>query len=190
MESRPPSGAIRTKTQEISNRRNHPSLFEDQIMSQLKLHETSRPEFHPISRLVSTRPPSVQDSGFILSATTLLLRLACSGLLIWIGVIHLHLWLEGYRHLPTNGPLFLADAVVAFVFAAALLAWPRAIVGLLGAAFTLGTLGALVISINIGLFGFQESTGASFVVLSLVIEAIATVVLLVWSTLIVEGHRS
>ena len=159
-------------------------------MSQLKLHETSQPELRPISRLVSTRPPSVRDTGLVLSATVLLLRLACAGLLIWIGVIHLHLWLEGYRHIPTNGPFFLADAVVAFVFAAALLAWPRAIVGLLGAAFTLGTLAALVISINIGLFGFKESTGASFVVLSLVIEAIATFVLLVWSALIADGHRS
>jgi len=32
-------------------------------------------------------------------------------LLAWIGYIHLHLWLEGYRHIPTNGPLFLLDAV-------------------------------------------------------------------------------
>jgi hypothetical protein len=159
-------------------------------MSQLNLHETSQPQLRPISRLVSTRPPSIQDTGFVLSATTLLLRLACAGLLIWIGVIHLHLWLEGYRHIPTNGPFFLADAVVAFVFAAALLAWPRAIVGLLGAAFTLGTLAALVISINIGLFGFKESTSASFVVLSLVIEAVATVVLLAWSALMADGHRS
>jgi hypothetical protein len=159
-------------------------------MSQHKLHQTSQTELGPITRLVSTRPPSVQDTGLVLSATRLLLRLACAGLLIWIGVIHLHLWLEGYRHIPTNGPFFLADAVVAFVLAAALLAWPRAIVGLLGAAFTLGTLAALVISINNGLFGFKESTGASFVVLSLVIEGVATVVLLVWSALMAEGHRT
>ena len=158
-------------------------------MSQLKLHESSQPELRPLSRLVSTRTPSVQDTGFVLVATTLVLRLACAGLLIWIGVIHLHLWLEGYRHIPTNGPFFLADAVVAFVFAATLLAWPHAIVGLLGAAFTLGTLAALVISINIGLFGFKESAGASFVVLSLVIEAIATLALLVWAALIAYGHR-
>jgi hypothetical protein len=59
----------------------------------------------------------------------------------------------------------------------------------LGAAFTLGTLVALVISINIGLFGFKESAGASFVVLSLVIEAMATLVLLVWSALITYGRR-
>jgi hypothetical protein len=159
-------------------------------MSQLKLHEASQPELRPISRLVPTRPPSVQDAGLLRAATTLVLRLACAGLLIWIGVIHLHLWLEGYRQIPTNGPFFLADAVVAFVFATGLLAWPRAIVGLLGAGFTLGTLAALVISINIGLFGFKESAGASFVVLSLVIEAVATLVLLVWSALLAEGHRS
>jgi hypothetical protein len=158
-------------------------------MSQLNMHQSSQPELHLLSRLVSTRPPSVRETGVVLAATTLLLRLAGAGLLIWIGVIHLHLWLEGYRHIPTNGPFFLADAVVAFVFAAALLLWPRAIVGLLGAAFTLGTLAALVISINIGLFGFTESIGASFVVLSLVIEAVAALVLLVWSALTAYGHR-
>jgi hypothetical protein len=36
-------------------------------------------------------------------------------LLAWIGYIHLHLWQEGYRHIPTNGPLFLLDAVAGFV---------------------------------------------------------------------------
>ena len=158
-------------------------------MSQLKVHEPSQSELLHPSRLVSTRPPSVNVVGVARAATLWLLRLACAGLLIWIGIIHLHLWLEGYSHIPTNGPFFLADAVVAFAFAAALLAWPRAIVGLLGAGFTLGTLAALIISINIGLFGFKESAGASFVVLSLVIEALATLVLLGWTGLTAARHR-
>ena len=54
-------------------------------------------------------------------AAALLLRLACAALLAWIGYIHLHLWLEGYRQIPTDGPLFLLDAVAGFALAAALL---------------------------------------------------------------------
>ena len=55
-------------------------------------------------------------------AAALLLRLGCVALLAWIGYIHLHLWQEGYRQIPTNGPLFLLDAVAGF---AVLLVWPR-----------------------------------------------------------------
>jgi len=60
----------------------------------------------------------------------------CAALLAWIGYIHLHLWLEGYRHIPTNGPLFLLDAVAGFILAAALLASPRPLAGLLAAGYT------------------------------------------------------
>ena len=48
----------------------------------------------------------------------LLLRLACVALLAWIGYLHLHLWLQGYRQIPTNGPLFLLDAAAGFALAA------------------------------------------------------------------------
>ena len=50
--------------------------------------------------------------------TGLLLRLGCVALLTWIGYIHLHLWQEGYRQIPTNGPLFLLDAVAGLILAA------------------------------------------------------------------------
>ena len=67
-------------------------------------------------RLRRLASPSRQDtaSGSRRRATALLLRLACAALLAWIGYIHLHLWLEGYRQIPTDGPLFLADAVAGF----------------------------------------------------------------------------
>ena len=84
-------------------------------------------------------------------------------LLAWIGYIHLHLWLEGYRQIPTNGPLFLLDAVAGFILAAVLLAWPRPLAGLLAAGYTASTLGALLISLTVGLFGFRESISASYV---------------------------
>jgi hypothetical protein len=116
-------------------------------------------------------------------AAALLLRLACVALLGWIGYIHLHLWLEGYRYIPTNGPLFLLDAIAGYGVAAALLVWPAPLIGLLAIGYTAGTLGALLISLTVGLFGFHESIHASYVTLSLLIEAITVLALASWTVL-------
>ena len=116
-------------------------------------------------------------------AAALLLRLGCAALLAWIGYIHLHLWQEGYRQIPTNGPLFLLDAVAGFALAAVLLAWPRPLAGLLAAGYTAATLGALLISLSVGLFGFRESISASYVAESLAIETITMLALLGWTVL-------
>lgn len=118
--------------------------------------------------------------GFV----ALVLRLASAAILVLIGYIHLHLWQEGYRQIPTDGPMFLVDALAAFGLAAVLLAWARPVVGLLSAGFAAATLGALLISLSIGLFGFRESIQASFVVESIVIEAIVTVALAGWTVLV------
>jgi hypothetical protein len=117
-------------------------------------------------------------------AVALVLRLGSAAILVLIGYIHLHLWQEGYRQIPTDGPMFLVDALAAFVLAALLLAWARPVVGLLAAGFAAGTLGALLISLSIGLFGFRESIQASFVVESIVVEAIVTVALAAWTVLV------
>jgi hypothetical protein len=114
----------------------------------------------------------------------LVLRLGSAAILVLIGYIHLHLWQEGYRQIPTDGPMFLVDALAAFGLAAVLLAWARPVVGLLAAGFAAGTLGALLISLSVGLFGFRESIQASFVVESIVIEAIVTVALAGWTVLV------
>jgi hypothetical protein len=122
-------------------------------------------------------------------AVALLLRLGCTALLAWIGYIHLHLWLVGYRHIPTNGPLFLLDAVAGFVLAAVVLAWPRPLAGLLAAGYTASTLGALLISLSVGLFGFRESISASYVTQSLTIEAITVLALITWTVLVTATPR-
>jgi hypothetical protein len=116
------------------------------------------------------------------------LRLAGTGLLIWVAAIHLDLWSEGYRHIPTDGPLFLADAIGGFVLAAILLVWPRPLAALLGIGFMASTLAALILSINVGLFGFQESIGLSFVVESILLESIGAAILLVWTVLVLHAQ--
>ena len=116
------------------------------------------------------------------------LRLAAAGLVVWVAAIHLDLWSEGYRHIPTDGPLFLADAIAGFVLAALLLVWPRPLAGLLGAGFMASTLAALILSINVGLFGFQESIRASFVVESILLESLGVVALLAWTIIVLQAQ--
>ncbi|HEY6278689.1 MAG TPA: hypothetical protein VIX86_20445 [Streptosporangiaceae bacterium] len=143
--------------------------------------DSSLPIIAGLRRLASPRRP-VRPGGR--TAVELLLRLACAGLLAWIGYLHLHLWLEGYRYIVTNGPLFLLDAVAGFVLAAGLLVWPRPLAGLLAAGFTASTLGALVVSLTVGLFGFHESMSASFVRQTLVIESVTVLALVSWTVLV------
>jgi hypothetical protein len=139
-----------------------------------------------LRRLASPRRP-VPGGSRGQTAAALLLRIGSAALLAWIGYIHLHLWLEGYRQIPTDGPLFLLDAITAFVLAAVMLAWPRPLAGLLAAGYTASTIGALVISLTAGLFGFRESIHASFVTESLIIEAVTVLALATWAVLAARG---
>jgi hypothetical protein len=141
-----------------------------------------------LRRLASPRPPQARGSGGRRVAA-LLLRLSCVALLAWIGAVHLHLWLEGYRQIPTDGPLFLIDAVSGLVLAAVLLTWPAPLTGLLAAGYTASTLGALLISLTVGLFGFRESISASFVTQSLIVESITVAALFSWAILVTARLR-
>ena len=142
-----------------------------------------------LRQLASPRRPEAPARGGR-RITGLLLRLGCVALLAWIGYIHLHLWQEGYRQIPTNGPLFLLDAVTGLILAAVLLVWPRPLAGLLAAGYTVSTLGALIISLTVGLFGFHESITASFVIPSLIIETITALALLTWAILVTARPRT
>jgi hypothetical protein len=111
-----------------------------------------------------------------------LLRLAGATLLAAVAVVHGRLWLDGYRTIDVIGPLFALDTVLAALGAVAVLLAPRRhlpAVALAGAALAAGTAGGLLLSTRVALFGFQESLAAQDAVLSLALEAAATVVLLV-----------
>jgi uncharacterized membrane protein YqaE (UPF0057 family) len=111
-----------------------------------------------------------------------LLRAAAVGILAWMGAVHLHLWREGYRYIPHGvGPSFLADAITAFALAAVLAVYARPLTGLVAVGFTAATLGALLVSLTIGLFGFPESIHASYVVQTLVLESVNVIILLAWT---------
>jgi hypothetical protein len=93
-----------------------------------------------------------------------------AALIAWSAVIHLHLWMDGYRHIPTIGPLFLFQAVGGLGVAVAVAGTRRVLPALGGMAFLGSTIGGLVLSAWVGLFGFHDGFDAPFAHLSLVVE--------------------
>jgi predicted lipoprotein with Yx(FWY)xxD motif len=81
---------------------------------------------------------------------------AGAGLLAATGAIHLDLYLTGYRSIPVIGWLFLLQVITAFGLAVAVLATGSRLLAAVGAGFALATLGGYLLSIWVGLFGFQE----------------------------------
>jgi hypothetical protein len=109
---------------------------------------------------MTTAPATTSNSTGLLWG----LRIVGAVLLAAMGWIHLDLWLDGYKNIDVIGPAFLLNVIAGFGLAALLLVTPRRFlpwVAALGALFSLGTLGALLISTWWGLFGFKESTAAS-----------------------------
>jgi hypothetical protein len=99
--------------------------------------------------------------------------LAGAALIAWSAVIHLHLWMDGYRHIPTIGPLFLCQAGGGLVIAVAVAVagTRRVLPALVGMGFLGSTIGGLMISAWVGLFGFHDGFDAPFARVSLVVEA-------------------
>jgi hypothetical protein len=92
-------------------------------------------------------------------------------------VVHLHLWLTGYRNIPTIGPLFLGQAVAGFVLAATL-AWTRhPALALFAVLFLVATIGGLLTSAWFGLFGFHDGLDAPYARVSVVVEGTGAVLL-------------
>jgi hypothetical protein len=91
------------------------------------------------------------------------LRAGTFGLLLVIGVVHLHLWLAGYRNLNTIGPLFLVAVVSAVVLAIVVAARINVAIAVAAASFAAGTLTANLLSLLLpdGLFRFKE-VGVSY----------------------------
>jgi hypothetical protein len=121
------------------------------------------------------------------------LRLIGAALLAAMAWIHLDLWLDGYRTIDVIGPAFLLDVLAGFGLAALLLVVPRPLVGwvaLLGALTAAGTLGALLLSTTVGLFGFVETTQAALWWESFWVEGAAVVVLGALAALTLRRPRS
>jgi hypothetical protein len=108
------------------------------------------------------------------------LRILGAALLAAMGWIHLDLWLDGYRNIDVIGPAFLLNVLAGFGLAVLLLVTPARFVtwvAALGALMCAGTLGALILSTTVGLFGFVESTAAALWWESFWVELAGVVVL-------------
>jgi hypothetical protein len=108
------------------------------------------------------------------------LRVVGAALLLAIAAIHVYLWQQGYRDIDVIGPAFLLQSVIAVGGALLVLVAPLRLLpwaAILGALFALGSLGALLLTTFVGMFGFQESTKAEFWSTTVIVEIAAALVL-------------
>ena len=113
-------------------------------------------------------------------SVTLPVRLVGAGLLLAMGGIHLYLWQTGYKDIHLIGPAFLINAILGALAALAVLLAPQRLLAwvcLLAGLLELGTLGALLLSLTVGLFGFHESWQAPLATWTIVVEAAGFLVL-------------
>ena len=90
------------------------------------------------------------------STSQLRLRISGAVLLAVSAGIHLDLYLTGYRKIPTIGWLFLLQVIVGFMLTIAALVTRSRLAAAASAALALSTLGAYLLAVWIGLFGFKE----------------------------------
>jgi hypothetical protein len=96
------------------------------------------------------------------------------------GVIHLYLWGKqyGYRGIPTIGPLFLLQGIVAIVVGLLAVVSRRLAVQLAAAGLMIASVIALVLAVEVGLFGFRDSWLAPYAWTTLYEEIAGGVLLL------------
>jgi len=100
---------------------------------------------------------------------------------VYSGYIHLYLWGRQqfpYRDIPTIGPLFLIQGIVAILIG--LLVITRRLGAVLaGAGLLVVSVAALVIDVEVGMFGFKDSWSVPYVKTTLYEEILGAVLLLV-----------
>jgi hypothetical protein len=130
-------------------------------------------------RRLFNRPAMISSSPTRITVTVLILVGAV--LTVLSGLIHLKLWGgdTGYHTIPTIGPLFLVQAISGVAIGLATAVSRRLFFVLAGVGLLAGTALGLFITVQYGLFGFQESWGAPYAKSSLIEEIVGAVLLLV-----------
>jgi predicted lipoprotein with Yx(FWY)xxD motif len=95
--------------------------------------------------------PAAPAGGLVLG-----LRILGAALLAATAGIHLDLYLTGFNTVPTIGPLFLFQVIVALLLAVVVAASGNRLAAGLGAGFLIATLGGYLLTVWVGLFGFKE----------------------------------
>ncbi|MGH3260483.1 MAG: hypothetical protein ACRDNS_00665, partial [Trebonia sp.] len=107
---------------------------------------------------------------------------------VYSGYIHLYLWGRHpfpYRDIPTIGPLFLAQAVAAIIVGLLIIVSRRVGALLVGVGLLVVSVAALVIDVEVGLFGFKDSWVVPYAKTTLYEEAVGAALLLVAAGLLV-----
>jgi hypothetical protein len=113
-------------------------------------------------------------------ALTLLIAVG-AGLAVYSGYIHLYLWGRQpypYSAIPTIGPLFLIQGIVAILIGVLVVVTRRFFAVLLGAGLMVVSVAALVIDVEVGMFGFQDSWQVPYATSTLYAEIVGAVLLL------------
>ena len=130
---------------------------------------------------VLLRSPSALASAPARATVTLLIAggAACLG---YSGYIHLYLWGRQqfpYRDIPTIGPLFLVQGIVAIIIGLLVVLTRRLGPVLAGAGLLVACAAALVFDVEVGMFGFKDSWSVPYVKTTLYEEIVGAVLLLV-----------
>ena len=102
---------------------------------------------------------------------------AAAAAIVVSAVVHLHLWMTGYKHIPTIGPLFLLQVIAGFAIAAVLLVFRRGWAIVLAFGFVLSTIAGFLLVVYVGLFGFTDTWAAPFARMAFAYEVAALVLL-------------
>jgi hypothetical protein len=100
---------------------------------------------------------------------------------VYSGYIHLYLWGRQpypYRDIPTIGPLFLVQGVAAIIIGLMVIASRRVGALLVGAGLLVVSAAALVIDVEVGMFGFKDSWAVPYATSTLYEEIVGAVLLL------------
>ncbi len=114
---------------------------------------------------------------------------AGGGLIVATAAIHLHLWLTGYRYVPTLGALFMAQAVTGFVLGAALAVDRRPVLAVAGAGYMASSAIGLVLSDTVGFVGVHDTFSSPWATPAFVVELVGLVLLAAAVAVIVASPR-
>jgi hypothetical protein len=122
----------------------------------------------PLLRFLLRGPGSLRSPVAKWAATVL--AVGGAAFMVWSAVIHLELWGDGYKDIPTIGPLFLAQSVGLIVLALVVVAFRRLALLAAAAVGMVGTAVGLLLTVHVGLFGYKESLAVPYAMLSLYVE--------------------
>lgn len=137
---------------------------------------------HKLSFLIRRVPQSRRAASGLLAVTG-------AALMAGSAVIHLGLWADSYRFIPAIGPLFLAQGIAGLVLALTVVGFRRPVSFFAGAGYLAASIGGLLVSTQVGLFGFQDSLDSPYARQSLIFEAVGMLVLVAATALSLAGSR-